>query len=72
MDKNLEMIFINAAGKNARISVDDPRDDVTPEEVQIAMNDIITLNIFNTSGGDVVQASSARVVTREVTELFAV
>jgi hypothetical protein len=72
MDKNLEMIFANALGKNSRISVDDPRDDVTSEDVQLAMNDIITLNIFNTSGGDLMQAASARLVTREVTELFAV
>ena len=70
MDKNLEMIFQNAAGKNARISVEDPRDNLTPAEVQAAMDAIVAKNIFNTTGGDIVKALSARIVLRDVIEVI--
>lgn len=70
MDKNLEMIFQNSAGKNARISVADPKDNLTPAEVQAAMDTILAKNIFDTTGGDIVKAISARIVTRDVTEII--
>jgi len=66
MAKSLEMTFQNAAGKNARISVADPRDDVDAAEVQAVMDTILARNIFNTSGGDMVKVVSATVVTRDV------
>lgn len=71
MDKNLEMIFQNAAGKNARISVADPKDNLTAAEVQTAMDTILAKNIFNTTGGDIVKVVSARIVTRDVAEILA-
>ncbi|AYO31458.1 DUF2922 family protein [Biomaibacter acetigenes] len=70
MDKNLEMIFQNAAGKNARISVADPKDNLTAAEVQTAMDTILAKNIFNTTGGDIVKVVSARIVTRDVAEIL--
>ncbi|MCL6560285.1 MAG: DUF2922 domain-containing protein [Firmicutes bacterium] len=70
MAKSLEMVFQNAAGKNARISVADPKDNLTAAEVQAAMDAILAKNIFNTTGGDIVKAVSANIVSREVTELI--
>ncbi|HHW02458.1 MAG TPA: DUF2922 domain-containing protein [Thermoanaerobacterales bacterium] len=70
MEKNLEMIFQNAAGKNARISVADPKDNLTAAEVQAAMDAILAKNIFNTTGGDIVKAVSARLVTRDVVDIL--
>lgn len=70
MDKNLEMIFQNAVGKNARISVADPKDNLTAAEVQTAMDTILAKNIFNTTGGDIVKVVSARIVTRDVAEIL--
>ncbi|MDI3480939.1 MAG: hypothetical protein PWQ97_594 [Tepidanaerobacteraceae bacterium] len=70
MAKSLEMVFQNAAGKNARISVADPKDGLTADEVQAAMDTILAKNIFNTTGGDIVKAVSASIVSREVTEII--
>lgn len=70
MDKRLEMVFKNDAGKNARVSVTDPREDLDPAEIQTAMDTIVAKNIFKTSGGDIVEAVSARLVTRDVVEIL--
>lgn len=69
MDKNLEMIFRNSAGKTARLSVQEPKEDLTPEEVKTVMNNIVAKNIFDTTGGDMLEAVSARIITREIVKL---
>jgi len=70
MEKKLEMIFVNAAGKKTKISVDDPRSDLTSQEVQTVMNDIIARNIFNSTGGDLVSIDSARIVSKDINVLL--
>lgn len=70
MEKRLEMIFLNAAGKKSKISVDDPRADITPQEVQTVMNDIIARNIFNSTGGDLTAIDSARIVSTDIDMLL--
>ncbi|QIB27521.1 DUF2922 domain-containing protein [Caloranaerobacter azorensis] len=65
----LEMIFKNQLDKKTIISVDNPKDDLTEEEVSAAMNEIILKNIFSFSGGDLVAISGARIVTTNVQEL---
>jgi hypothetical protein len=69
MEKNLEMFFMNAAGKNSRISVADPKEDLTQEQVQTAMDTIVSNNVFDTAGGDLIKAVNARIVTRDVVEI---
>jgi len=68
--KVLEMDFINSAGKTATIRVLDPRDDVSQAEVELAMDVMITQNVFAITGGDLVSKKGAQVVTRDTTELF--
>jgi hypothetical protein len=70
LDRSLEMIFENVEGKKSRISVNDPREDLTSEDVQTAMDTIVAKNIFNTSGGDIVKAVSARIVVKDVVEIL--
>lgn len=70
MDKNLELIFKNTAGKNARLSVPDPKEDLTTEEVQALMDNILEKNVFETSGGDLVEIVGARLIQKEVIELI--
>ncbi|QSQ07876.1 hypothetical protein H0A61_00193 [Koleobacter methoxysyntrophicus] len=70
MNTTLEMNFINASGKNSRITLNDPRADLTATEVEQVMDRIILANIFNTPGGDLTQIGSARIVTRDVIELL--
>lgn len=65
----LELLFLNEEGKSVKISVDDPRPDVTPEELETAMDAIIAANVFTSSGGNFVEAVGARVIERNVTEI---
>ncbi|SHK67859.1 DUF2922 domain-containing protein [Tepidibacter formicigenes] len=68
MSKKLLMTFENALGKKVSISIDDPKDDITSEEVKTVMDDIITKNIFTSNGGDFKKADSAKIVETDVTE----
>ncbi len=65
----LEMTFKNELDSTMRLSLDDPRADVTDAEVSTAMNLIVTKNIFNSSGGDLVSSVGAKIVTTDVQEL---
>lgn len=67
--KKLEMEFLNSLNKKYTISLDDPKEDLIPEEVQAAMESIITENVFIASEGDLTEAVEARVVTTTVTKL---
>lgn len=68
MESRLELIFKNQEDRKSKISMDEPRSDLTEGEIQTVMNDIITKNIFDTTGGELVAISSARIVTTEVQE----
>jgi hypothetical protein len=65
--KTLEMHFTTELNKNQTVRVADVRDDVTAEEIGLAMDNIISKNIFSTTGGDLNGKLGARIVTRDVT-----
>jgi len=65
----LEMIFKNQLDSKTRISIDNPRADITEAEVNTVMNDIVASGVFSSNGGDLVAVSGARVITTEVQEL---
>lgn len=69
LSSKLEMTFKNQLDTKSTISVENPRPDLTEAEVNTFMSDIITKNIFNSSGGDLIAISGARIVTTDVTEL---
>lgn len=66
----LEMIFRNEEGNRFTLSVQEPKVDLTPQEVQEAMDLIVSNNVFASNGGDLVSVIGARMVTRDVVELF--
>ncbi|MGB9812770.1 MAG: DUF2922 domain-containing protein [Thermovenabulum sp.] len=70
MTSNLELSFQNTAGKTVRITLQEPKQDLTPENVQNAMNLILSKNIFSSTGGDLVKALGARIVVRDVIEVI--
>ena len=72
MDKRLEMTFITDGGGRLKVSLRDPRQDITAEEVQTAMSTIIAKNIFSSKTGDASAVLSARVVTRDTEDLIVV
>lgn len=69
MTKKLELVFKNQMDRTSRISVDEPREDLTEFEITEAMNALIEKNIFKTSGGDLKTISGARIITTQIEEL---
>lgn len=65
----LEMDFIDSLEKVTKIILDDPKMDLTPSEIETAMNSIITNNIFVSKNGDFVSVGGARVVTTNTNEI---
>jgi hypothetical protein len=66
MSDTLQMIFSNTEGRNTTISVADPDPELTALEAEEVMDSIITKNVFQTSGGDIVSKVRAQVVSRTV------
>ena len=62
-EKELELKFKNASGKSRTLTVKDPKDGITKEEVDAAMNAIVAANVFTSNGGDLVEAVEGRVRT---------
>lgn len=65
----LEMEFKNAEGKKFALTIDEPREDITGEEIRTAMDNIIAKNIFYTTGGEIVAPVGAKIITTTVEEL---
>lgn len=66
-NKKLVMIFRNSAGKNVTISIDDPKDDLTEEQIKTAMDLIVEKNVFNKNDYALVEAVEAQIVTTQTT-----
>ena len=67
-DTDLDLVFKNAAGKKVSLNIEEPKTGVTKAEIDAAMQAVVENNIFNTSGGDIVEAveSRLRTVTTDV------
>ena len=68
MKNVLEMVFKTAENRSHKLSIDDPKDDLTGEEIRACMDLIVEDNIFNIGGG-LVEAVSAAFVVTEKTEI---
>jgi hypothetical protein len=60
----LQMTFRTGTGREFRISLDNPKADLTPAQIQAAMNTIVSKNVFNVDGG-LIEALSANVVSTQ-------
>ena len=67
-DTDLDLVFKNAAGKKVTLNIEEPKPGVTKAEIDAAMEIVVNNNVFNTSGGDIVEAVEGclRTVTRDV------
>ena len=67
-DTDLDLVFKNAAGKKVTLNIEEPKPGVTKAEIDAAMEVVVANNVFNTSGGDIVEAVEGclRTVTRDV------
>ena len=64
----LVMTFKSARDKTVNLTVDDPRDDISEDDVISAMNLILEKNIFSPDNVDLKEAVKAKVIQTETTE----
>ncbi|NLI11387.1 DUF2922 domain-containing protein [Pelotomaculum propionicicum] len=64
------MVFLNQAGKNVTITLDNPRSDVTTAQVQTAMDLVIARNIFTSTGGDLVSKQDIKIIDSTTDDLY--
>lgn len=70
MALTLQLVFTQSDGKDLVLTVDDPRPDVTPVEVEQAMEQVIAANVFKKDGEVLTSVKSARIIDRNVDELI--
>ena len=66
--KKLMMTFKTDEDKNVSISLDDPRQNLTEQEIHDAMNIILNNDIFAPNGETLVSLVSAKIVETGTTE----
>lgn len=69
MTKVLAMHFKNASGKEITIQVNDPKADLTKAGVEAVMQNIITKNLFSTTGGDLVSIVDSEIKSTDTVAL---
>ena len=62
-DTDLDLVFRTAAGKKVILNIEEPKAGITKAEIDAAMAVVVNNNIFNTSGGDIVEAVQGRLRT---------
>ena len=67
-DTDLDLVFKNAIGKKVTLTIEEPKKGVTKAEIDAAMQTVVENNVFNSTGGDLVEAVEGclRTVTRDV------
>lgn len=68
MKKRLLMTFQTAGDKKVSIGVDSPKDDLNENDIKVAMETILSNNIFAPSGESLVSLIEAKVVVTDTTE----
>ena len=67
LNRKLVMTFKTTDDKKISLTVDNPREDLSEEEVKTAMELIIEKNIFAPGGADLASLVSAKVVQTDTT-----
>lgn len=70
MVKILQLQFEAANGKNLTLSVDDPKESLTPTEVKAGMEAVISSNVFHVNAAPLTLVKSAKVIDRNVTSII--
>lgn len=68
MAKTLELQFVTEAGKQVRLTIDNPKEPIDQAVVKQKMEEIIASDIFYTGSGNFASVQGARLVDRNVTE----
>ena len=62
-DTDLDLIFKNTVGKKVPLNIEEPKPGITKAEIDAAMKVIVDNNVFNSTGGDLVEAVGGRLRT---------
>jgi hypothetical protein len=68
-DRALVMTFINQLGSRATVTLPSVTVALNELEVSAAMDSIVSSNIFESAGGDLIAKHSAQITERNITEL---
>lgn len=67
--KKLEIDFLDGLNKRFRLSIDDPKEELDRVQIQAAMEEILTHNVFVSNGADLADLNAARVIKTIVDEM---
>ncbi|MDO4922386.1 MAG: DUF2922 domain-containing protein [Phascolarctobacterium sp.] len=70
MDKELQLVFTTDQAKKKIITVANPREDVTLDEAQAAMQVLIDNPVFDSANGELAEIAEARMHTCTTSELL--
>ena len=62
-DTDLDLVFKNAIGKKVILNVEEPKKNISKAEIDAAMKTIVDNNVFDTTGGDLVEAVGGQLRT---------
>ena len=62
-DTDLDLVFKNTVGKKVILNVEEPKKNISKAEIDAAMKTIVDNNVFDTTGGDLVEAVGGRLRT---------
>lgn len=68
--QTLRLSWRNQAGRIYSITINNPVDGVTPEQIESFMNMVVQKNIIKSSGGDLVAPADAHLVNSEDYDLY--
>lgn len=68
--KILRMVFSTQNGSTFTVTLPQPREDLTAAEVETVMDQIVSDNIFTTTGGDLTGKRDIKIVDTTTTDLF--
>lgn len=68
--KVLRMTFNNASGNAVTITLPQPKADLTAAQIETVMDQIITKNIFLTSGGELISKRDIKIVDTTTNDLY--
>lgn len=69
MNKRLQLDFLDELNKSLRISLDDPKEDLLPTDIEQAMNTVVSHNAIGGNSADIVGISGARIITTTTEEI---
>lgn len=68
MAKTLELVF-NAEMGEVKITVRNPKESLTPQEIKAAMDDMVASSVFATGKGRLISPKVARFIDRTIEEV---